>query len=88
MATHSSGLMPLKPSLPVSFLTISCTAGIRLEPPTISTLWMSLPVRPAAPMAWRTGPRVASTRWAVSSLNFARVRVTSRCLGPGASAVI
>ena len=87
-ATHSSGLMPLKPSLPVIFFTASCTAGIRLEPPTSRTLEMSLPLRPASPMAWRTGPMVASTRWAVSSLNFARVRVTSRCLGPVASAVI
>ena len=51
MATHSSGLMPLKPSLPVSFFTMSWTAGIRLEPPTISTLAMSLPLRPASPMA-------------------------------------
>ena len=56
MATHSSGLMPLKPSLPVSFLTISCTAGIRLEPPTIRTLEMSLPDRPASLMACDTGP--------------------------------
>jgi hypothetical protein len=40
-ATHSSGLMPLKPSLPVRDLT-SCTAGMRLEPPTSRTLLMSL----------------------------------------------
>ena len=58
MATHSSGLMPLKPSLPVSFFTISCTAGIRLEPPTISTLEMSLEDRPASLMACFTGPLV------------------------------
>ena len=38
MATHSSGLMPLKGSDPVMVCTISCTAGMRLEPPTISTL--------------------------------------------------
>ena len=31
---------------------------------------------------------VEATRWAVSSLNFARVRVISRCLGPVASAVM
>ena len=78
----------MKPSLPVSFFTTSCTAGIRLEPPTMRTLAMSLPVRPASLMACFTGPAVASTRWAVSSLNFARVRVRSRCLGPVASAVI
>ena len=33
---------------------------------------MSLPVRPASLMACFTGPAVASTRCAVSSLNFAR----------------
>ena len=91
MATHSSGLMPLKGSLPVKFFTastMSCTAGIRLEPPTIRTLDRSEGFRPASDMAWRTGPMVASTRWPVSSLNLARVRVTSRCLGPVASAVI
>ena len=49
---------------------------------------MSEGFRPASDMAWRTGPMVASTRWPVSSLNLARVRVTSRCLGPVASAVI
>ena len=38
MATHSSGLMPLKGSVPVMDWTRSCTAGMRLEPPTISTL--------------------------------------------------
>jgi hypothetical protein len=39
-------------------------------------------------MACFTGPVVFSTRCAVSSLNFARVSVTSRCFGPVASAVI
>ena len=51
MATHSSGLMPLKGSLPVNFFTASTTAGIRLEPPTISTLDRSLAYRPASDMA-------------------------------------
>ena len=49
---------------------------------------MSEALRPASAMACLTGPMVASTRWAVSSLNFARVSVTSRCFGPVASAVI
>ena len=43
--------------------------------------------RPASCRALRRGPMVRSTRSAVSSLNFARVRVISRCLGPVASAV-
>ena len=36
---------------PVSFFTMSCTAGIRLEPPTSSTLEMSPELRPASLMA-------------------------------------
>ena len=51
MATHSSGLMPLNGSLPVKLFTASTTAGIRLEPPTISTLDRSLAFRPASDMA-------------------------------------
>ena len=87
-ATHSSGLMPLKGSLPVAFFTASCTAGMRVEPPTRMTLSMSLAVRDASESAWRRGLMVSSTRSAVSSLNLARVRVTSRCLGPEASMVM
>ena len=37
IATHSSGLSVLLAALPVSFFTISCTAGIRVLPPTSST---------------------------------------------------
>ena len=88
MATHSSGLMPLKGSLPVTFLTASCTAGIRVEPPTRITLSTCAAVRPASRSAFCMGVMVFSTRSAVSSLNFARVRVISRCLGPVASAVM
>ncbi len=51
LATHSSGLMPLKGSEPVKFFTASTTAGIRLEPPTISTLARSEGFRPASDMA-------------------------------------
>ena len=36
-ATHSSGFRDLLGSLPVSCFTLSCTAGIRVEPPTSST---------------------------------------------------
>ena len=38
MATHSSGLMPLNGREPVIDCTRSCTAGMRLEPPTMRTL--------------------------------------------------
>ena len=54
----------------------------------MSTLSISETESPESESAWRTGPIVFSTRSAVSSLNFALVRVVSRCLGPVASAVI
>ena len=38
MATHSSGFIFLDGSLPVMARTLSTTAGIRVEPPTSSTL--------------------------------------------------
>ena len=88
MATHSSGLMPLKGSLPVMFLTISCTAGMRDEPPTSTTLSICEALSPASCMAFCTHTRVLSIRSAVSSLNLARVIVMSRCFGPDASMVM
>ena len=36
-ATTSSGLTPLCGSLPISSLTFSCTAGMRVMPPTRTT---------------------------------------------------
>ena len=62
MATHSSGLMPLNGSEPVIDWTRSCTAGMRLEPPTISTLLICEMLMPESLMAWLTGSRVAWTR--------------------------
>ena len=82
IATHSSGLMPLKGSLPVKRRTASCTAGMRLEPPTISTLESDAGVSPESAIACCTGPIVISTRWRVSSSNLARVSVVSMCSGP------
>ena len=51
MATHSSGLMPLKGAVPVIWLTSSCTAGMRLEPPTIRTLLICEMVMPESLIA-------------------------------------
>ncbi len=48
MATHSSGLMPLKASLPMIFFTASWTAGILVEPPTRRTLSRSPGCSPAS----------------------------------------
>ena len=66
----------------------SCTAGIRLEPPTNNTLSISDADKPASLIALRVGSIVACTKSAVNSSNLARVNVTSKCLGPVASAVI
>ncbi len=50
-ATTSSGLTPLLGSLPpVSFLTSSATAGMRVEPPTSTTWAMSATLMPASLM--------------------------------------
>ncbi len=87
-ATHSSGLSDLLGSWPVSCLTLSCTAGIRVEPPTRSTLPSSEAVSPASFKALVTGVAVLSTRSFVSSSNLARVRFISKCLGPSGVAVI
>ena len=88
IATHSSGLMPLKGSLPVIFLTSSITAGIRVEPPTKITLSISEYESLASSIAFFIGITVASTKSAVIASNFCLVKSTSKCLGPVASAVI
>ena len=88
-ATTSSGLTPRCGSLPVSSLTLSWTAGMRVMPPTITTCWISLtPLSLASSIAWRTGPTTRSIRLLASSLSLARVSRTSRCFGPEASAVM
>ena len=51
MATTSSGFTDLFGSLPVSALTASTTAGIRVEPPTRITSSMSDKLRPASERA-------------------------------------
>ena len=87
-ATHSSGFRALLGSLPVNCLTLSCTAGIRVDPPTRSTCPRSEAVRPASESARRTGSAVFSTRSCVSSSNLALVRFISKCFGPSAVAVM
>ena len=88
MPTTSSGLTPLCGSLPKNFRTASCTAGMRVCPPTRITSSMSLGLRPASSNAWRQGPMVRWIRSSVSCSSLARVSFICRCLGPEASAVI
>ena len=88
-ATTSSGLTVMFGSLPpVSRRTSSCTAGMRVEPPTRITSSMSSAVILASAIACSTGPRHRSIRSAVSCSNVERISVAFRCLGPEASAVM
>src|SRR5699024_9272560 len=84
----SSGLTPFDGSLPVSFLIVSTTAGIRVDPPTNNTLSSSFADKPASDNALRTGTIVFSTSSAVSSSNLALVNDNSKCNGPASPAVI
>ena len=84
-ATTSSGLTPWCGSVPVSSLTLSRTAGIRVMPPTSTTWSMSAPESESACL---TGPTIRSSRSEVSSLSFARLSLMSRCLGPASVAVM
>ena len=82
-ATTSSGLTPRCGSLPVSSLTRSCTAGMRVMPPTRTTCSISVtPFSLASSSAWRTGFTTRSSRSPVSSVSLARVSRVSRCFGP------
>eukprot|EP01139_Manchomonas_bermudensis_P014694 Amastigsp_a508823_1387.p3 type:complete len:338 gc:universal Amastigsp_a508823_1387:325-1338(+) len=89
MATASSGLTPLNPSLPKIFLTISWTIGIRVMPPTSRTC-VSLDGSSilASLRHTRHGSTVLSTKARVSDSSFARVSFELRCLGPEALAVM
>ena len=81
--TTSSGFTPLFGSLPSSNLvTKSVTAGIRVDPPTITTCAMSATFTPASLTTSRNGLRVLSSRSEVMSSNCALVRVSSRFAGP------
>ena len=81
-ATTSSGLTPLLGSLPpVSSLTRSDTAGIRVEPPTSTTWSICETEMPASLMTAWNGWRQRSSRSCVMRWNSARERVSSRNSG-------
>ena len=69
------------------FLTVSCTKGILVEPPTSITSSISLVESPASFNAFSQGIRVFSTKSLTKSSNFALDKDTFKCLGPDASAV-
>ena len=86
-ATTSSGLTPLCGSLPISSLTFSCTAGMRVMPPTRTTWSIFDASSPASASTCFVGPTVRSSSSAASSSSFARVSCRSRCFGPSGVAV-
>jgi hypothetical protein len=86
-ATTSSGFTPLCGSLPISSLTLSCTDGMRVMPPTRTTWSIPSGSRPASARHCFVGPTVRSSSSAVSSLSLARVSWRSRCFGPSCVAV-
>ncbi len=73
-------------SFPNNLLTDSCTAMIRVEPPTNNTSSISDGCIPASDNACLTGPSVAETKLEVNSSNLALVNVISKCTGPFAPA--
>ncbi len=82
-ATTSSGFTPLFGSLPpVSSLTASATAGIRVEPPTRMTWSISDTSMPASLITAWNGARARSSRSLVIFWNSARESFSSRCSGP------
>ena len=87
-ATTSSGLTFWLGRLLIKLRTNSCTAGIRVEPPTRTTSSISSAIKLASLIARFTGPRSRAIRSLHSSSNWARVSRVSMCLGPSAVAVM
>ena len=87
-ATASSGLTSRRGSLPKNSLTLSCTLGMRVIPPTMITSSMSPTDTPASLMAVRQGAIVRSINSSTSCSSLARLSLMFRCLGPDASAVM
>lgn len=86
-ATASSGFIPLTGSRPKNCLSVSCTFGILVWPPTRITSLIWLACRPASARACRQGSKLLSIKSADSCSNLALLSVMLRCLGPDASAV-
>jgi hypothetical protein len=66
-ATTSSGLTERLGSLPKNSLTFCCTIGMRVEPPTSTTSWMSAAFLPASASAFGTAPACARRRSIIRS---------------------
>ena len=80
-ATASSGFTSFLGSLPKNSLTLSCTFGMRVMPPTRITSPMSDTFTPASLIAMRHGSMVLAIRSSTSASNLARVIFIVRCEG-------
>ena len=69
-------------------MTVSATAGIRVEPPTSTTWSILLTSRPASLITDRNGALVRSSRSAVIFWNSARVSFSSKWSGPDSPCVM
>ena len=87
-ATASSGLTPFEGSFPKNFFTASCTAGIRVVPPTRRISSISVLDNLALFKARSQGSIERLIMSLISCSNLARVSVFTRCLGTPPSAVI
>mmetsp|Transcript_1451 Transcript_1451/g.3598 ORF Transcript_1451/g.3598 Transcript_1451/m.3598 type:complete len:214 (-) Transcript_1451:539-1180(-) len=73
--------MPLLGSLPLKkSLSMACSLGMRVEPPTSTTSSTSAFLRSASSRAWRTGTSVRLSRSDTSSSKRARVIVSERSI--------
>ena len=86
-ATTSSGFTPLFGFLPKNFSTASCTAGIRVDPPTKIISSISLFESPASFNAFSQGAIVRFTKSSINCSNLDFDNVLTKCFGPLAVAV-
>ena len=87
-ATTSSGFTPLLGFLPKNFSTISCTLGIRVEPPTKITSSICEIEYPASFNASSQGFKQRAKSLSDNCSNLARLNLTTKCLGTPSTAVI
>ena len=78
----------MRGSLPKKSVTVVCTKGIRVCPPTKITSCISEGDSPASANAVFTGSNERVTRSSTKDSSLDRDNFTTRCLGPVASAVM
>ena len=87
-ATASSGFISFLGSFPKKSVTVFCTMGILVWPPTRITSSISLGLNFASFRAVFTGSRLFFTKSPTNDSSFALVNFCTKCFGPEASAVM